>query len=104
MLFFQAMYINRDRIPLHLHIIYGAGNLALNCLNALWFSKMFAKMIARIHGDDEIKPSAKPVSRTTTGAAEKEPLLSREGDDKEGGLTLPVSPPSPVATVRKEVL
>ena len=94
------MYANRDRIPIHLHIIYGCGNLALNGLNALWFSKMFAKMIARLHGEDEVKPTS-----SVPRGEEKEPLLrARRGQETEGGLTLPVSPPSPVATVPKEVL
>lgn len=103
------MYDNRDRIPLHLHIIYGFGNLALNGLNFLWFSKMFAKMVARLHGEDE--PKRTPVKRQRS--EEKEPLLRKVPEteneaeteaEAEGGLTLPASPPSPVATVPKEAL
>lgn len=111
--FFRAMYENRHQIPIHLHIIYGVGNLALNGLNMLWFSKMFAKMIARLHGNDEvIKPdtrrSGKGGVAVTVGKEEeeeKDPLLGRSdnGTDRdEGGLALPVTPPSPVDTVPKE--
>lgn len=95
------MYVNRNRIPLHLHIIYGVGNLALNGLNFLWFSKMFAKMIARLHGEDEPKVKGK------SAGEEKTPLVPKtdsEDGEEEGGLTLPASPPSPVATVPKEAL
>lgn len=96
--FIQAMWTNRDRIPLHLHIIYCTGNLALNGLNFLWFSKMVGKMIARLQGTDE--PKAKQ--------GEKE-LLSREQasgkeEAEEGSLTLPVAPPSPVSAIKKEEL
>ena len=103
------MYENRSKIPIHLHVIYGVGNLALNGLNMLWFSKMFAKMIARLQGDDD-----KPISRSrqsgkghTHGSKEeeKDPLLNKSdtGTDRdEGGLALPAAPPSPVATVPKE--
>lgn len=102
------MYINRHRIPIHLHIIYGAGNLALNGLNMLWFSKMFAKMIARLHGEDEPKSKSKSKSKDSrmTETEEKKPLLAKVGaeEEEEGGLTLPASPPSPVATVPKEAL
>lgn len=92
--FIQAMYTNRDRIPLHLHIIYCTGNLALNGLNFLWFSKMVAKMVARLKGRDVPK-------------GEKEPLLRKKEEDEkeeEGGLSLPVAPPSPVLTTKRDEL
>jgi hypothetical protein len=89
--FIQAMWTNRDRIPLHLHIIYCTGNLALNGLNFLWFSKMVGKMIARLQGTD--KPKAK-----------EKALLRKEERKEEGSLALPVAPPSPVLTMRKEEL
>jgi hypothetical protein len=44
------MYANRDRIPIYLSIIYGSGNIALNGLNVLWFSKMVKQMIAKLQG------------------------------------------------------
>ena len=92
--FIQAMYSNRDRIPLHLHIIYCTGNLALNGLNFLWFSKMVAKMVARLKGQDVPK-------------GEKEPLLRKkeeEEKEEEGSLSLPVAPPSPVLTTKRDEL
>ena len=46
----KTMYANRDRIPLYLSIIYGSGNVALNGLNLLWFSKMVKQMIAKLQG------------------------------------------------------
>lgn len=107
------MYENRSQIPIHLHIIYGVGNLALNGLNMLWFSKMFAKMIARLHGNDGVKPKDGQKRRTgvTKEVEEEDPLLGRsrsdagtDRDGDEGGLTLPASPPSPVATVPKDAL
>ncbi|WWC86889.1 uncharacterized protein L201_001768 [Kwoniella dendrophila CBS 6074] len=105
-LFFQTMWTERHRIPLHLHIIYCSGNLALNGLNWLWFSKMLQKMIARLQGDD--KPT--PKNRVQNG--EQQPLLNgdaKQGErptidsngtleaDHEGTIRLPVNPPSPVA-------
>lgn len=44
------MYANRDRIPLYMFLIYGSGNIALNGLNVLWFSKMVKQMIAKLQG------------------------------------------------------
>jgi hypothetical protein len=82
--FIQAMYTNRDRIPLHLHIIYCTGNLALNGLNFLWFSKMVSKMVARLKGEDGTK-------------GKKEPLLQKE----EGTLSSPVAPPSPASSTKR---
>jgi hypothetical protein len=46
----KTMYANRDRIPIYLSIIYGSGNIALNGLNVLWFSKMVKQMIAKLQG------------------------------------------------------
>ena len=46
----KRMYANRDRIPLHLFIIYSSGNVALNGLNLLWFSKMVRQMIVKLQG------------------------------------------------------
>jgi hypothetical protein len=46
----KTMYANRDRIPIYLSIIYGSGNIALNGLNVLWFSKMVKQMIAKLKG------------------------------------------------------
>ena len=46
----KTMYANRDRIPIYLSIIYGSGNIALNGLNCLWFSKMVKQMIAKLQG------------------------------------------------------
>jgi len=46
----KTMYANRDRIPLHLFIIYASGNAALNGLNLLWFSKMVRQMIVKLQG------------------------------------------------------
>jgi hypothetical protein len=91
------MYNNRDRIPLHLHIIYCTGNLALNGLNFLWFSKMVGKMVDRLKGSDQ------PKSSGSRGKGEKEGLLEKE-KEQEGSLALPVAPPSPVTTIRKEEL
>ncbi|KAK6903724.1 hypothetical protein I204_02655 [Kwoniella mangroviensis CBS 8886] len=103
LLFFRTMWDERDRIPLHLHVIYCSGNLALNALNWLWFSKMLGKMYARIQGDEKVKsPKA--------GKGEKEPLLrddakdgenpaqskEEEEEEEEGSLTLPANPPSPI--------
>ncbi|ORY30386.1 TRAM/LAG1/CLN8 homology domain-containing protein, partial [Naematelia encephala] len=47
----QVMWQKRHEIPLHLHLIYTLGNLSLNALNWLWFSKMVKKMIARVAGE-----------------------------------------------------
>jgi hypothetical protein len=91
------MYTNRDRIPLHLHIIYCTGNLALNGLNFLWFSKMVGKMIARLKGTDEPKGEKKPLLR-------KDEQEKEEEEEEEGSLTLPVAPPSPITTTKKEEL
>ncbi|GFZ47742.1 hypothetical protein JCM24511_05489 [Saitozyma sp. JCM 24511] len=59
--FFRTMWVERHRIPLHLHLIYCLGNLALNALNWLWFSKMVSKMLARLSGGDEPKRKVKGV-------------------------------------------
>lgn len=93
-------------------VIYCLGNLALNALNWLWFSKMVSKMLARLSGGDEPKRRVKggrarltPNDTTgkgvgvAVGTDEKTPLLEKsdavvdrgdegdvgEGEDEEGG-------------------
>ncbi|RSH92190.1 hypothetical protein EHS25_008605 [Saitozyma podzolica] len=113
--FFRTMWVERHRIPLHLHLIYCLGNLALNALNWLWFSKMVSKMLARLSGGDEPKRKVKGVKGggskaapndamggngvgVAVGTDEKTPLLEKseavldrdegdvgEGEDEEGG-------------------
>jgi hypothetical protein len=41
-------------------VIYCSGNLALNALNWMWFSKMLGKMVKRLSGSD--KPASKPMT------------------------------------------
>ncbi|WWC67953.1 uncharacterized protein I206_101872 [Kwoniella pini CBS 10737] len=106
LIFFKTMWIERNRIPLHLHIIYCSGNLALNALNWLWFSKMLQKMLLRLQGD---KKPIKPILQVKKGEGEKEPLLEKSNDnnaineeeeEEEGSLTLPANPPSPIIEKR----
>ncbi|KAK4684102.1 hypothetical protein P7C73_g6101, partial [Tremellales sp. Uapishka_1] len=88
-LFLKAMWTERHRIPLHLQVIYCSGNLALNYLNWLWFSKMFAKMLARLSGED--KPSA---GKAVPPKAVKE--------SEQESISLPANPPSPVRTMEEK--
>jgi hypothetical protein len=76
----KTMYANRDRIPLHMFIIYGSGNIALNGLNLLWFSKMVKQMIAKLQG------KGKDGSKVKGGRKDKK---------------LAVSPSSPVVAPRE---
>lgn len=79
-------------------VIYCAGNLALNGLNWLWFSKMVSKMLARLNGKDG------PIK----SRSEKAPLLANvkateedtEDEEEEGTVTLPVKPPSPAVFLK----
>lgn len=63
-------------------LIYGSGNIALNGLNCLWFSKMVKQMIAKLQG------------------GKKREELKKEKKE-EGSLSLPVAPASPVVTKRE---
>ncbi|WRT64766.1 uncharacterized protein IL334_001700 [Kwoniella shivajii] len=103
LLFFHTMWTERHRIPLHLHAIYCLGNLALNALNWLWFSKMLAKMYARLQGEE------KPTSSDKTQVKEESNDTFLKDDAKigeaptdtthvteEASLSLPVNPPSPI--------
>ncbi|WVQ98062.1 hypothetical protein IAU59_005184 [Kwoniella sp. CBS 9459] len=121
-LFFQTMWTERHRIPLHLHLIYCTGNLALNGLNWLWFSKMLKKMYARIQGEDTPTSDAtKASAKVKLVKGERQPLLadakrgeapsvslstdedgaaSDQQTEREGSLGLPANPPSPVSPKR----
>lgn len=118
--FFTTMYRERERIPWYLHLIYCSGNLALNALNCIWFSKMFAKMLARLNGDESPKaPGAGQKKRRVSGAANKRssagkalnetaPLLEKDGEmeavsEEDEGITLPAQPPRPVAQQKGEL-
>lgn len=113
-------------------VIYCSGNLALNALNCLWFSKMFAKMLARLKGDEAPKSATSETSsksgahkrRTSastknnasqaaaaTGKAlsETAPLLEKDGEtdgvsEEDEGIRMPVQPPRPVANGEKAEL
>ncbi|OCF32604.1 hypothetical protein I317_00373 [Kwoniella heveanensis CBS 569] len=131
-LFFQTMWTERHRIPLHLHLIYCTGNLALNGLNWLWFSKMLKKMYARIQGEDTPDPKSDSSSSSSStmktakdklANGERQPLLAdakrgeasstsspvnqeneqpnhHDESGREGSLSLPANPPSPVLAKR----
>lgn len=103
------------RADVCISVIYCLGNLALNALNWLWFSKMVSKMLARLSGGDEPKRKVKGVKGggskaapndamggngvgVAVGTDEKTPLLEKseavldrdegdvgEGEDEEGG-------------------
>ena len=88
-------------------MIFCGGNVALNALNWFWFSKIFAKMLARLSGDA-------PSSQTAVARGEKQPLLEKAQNGGKGTTTkltngsrekdgmvlateaLPVDPPLPV--------
>jgi hypothetical protein len=72
----KTMYANRDRIPLYLSIIYGSGNIALNGLNCLWFSKMVKQMIAKLQGKK--KSVGKEVREKKVPIAASPVVASRE--------------------------
>ncbi|ORX33899.1 TLC domain-domain-containing protein [Kockovaella imperatae] len=117
MVFFHVMWTRRHEIPLHLHLIYCIGNLSLNALNWLWFSKMVKKMLARVSGDDKPVSESKRAARTNKmSPSEKQSLLevstptsvsedkmeSTNGRQFKQTLSLPADPPSPnVSTSRK---
>jgi hypothetical protein len=92
-------------------VIYCIGNLSLNALNWLWFSKMFCKTMARLSGDTKSGKGEKqplleklgtPESEgETEGEMEGEKKVEVEGEEGEEGesLTLPANPPSPVKSM-----
>jgi hypothetical protein len=70
----KTMYANRDRIPIYLSIIYGSGNVALNGLNVLWFSKMVKQMIAKLQGKG--KGSVKEIRKEKKVPAATSPIVA----------------------------
>ncbi|KAJ9093100.1 hypothetical protein QFC20_007208 [Naganishia adeliensis] len=48
--FFREMITRWDQIPTFLFLVYGVGNLALNGLNWLWFSKIIKRTIRTLKG------------------------------------------------------
>ncbi|WVR04636.1 hypothetical protein IAU60_001647 [Kwoniella sp. DSM 27419] len=107
--FFHTMWTQRKDIPLHLHVIYCAGNLSLNGLNWLWFSKMLKKMWARLQGTDKSAPAQSVPQASFEANAERRPLLQADkrdvitdlqaiaGGEDEASLAMPANPPSPIA-------
>lgn len=110
-------------------VIYCSGNVALNALNWLWFSKMLAKLVARLSGEEvpkggagvgansggrsgKLRPGQKrrsssvaPAAVTKT-ASEAAPLLDKEVErdsEEEGSIALPAKPPKPVVQGGKKV-
>ncbi|WWD21502.1 hypothetical protein CI109_105988 [Kwoniella shandongensis] len=117
LLFFNTMWQERANIPLHLQVIYCGGNLALNALNWLWFSKMLKKMIARLSGGETTK--GKDVSAKPKVVVERTPLLDKAGEvsikeeeeddlvaigeeEKDETLSLPAKAPKPVKSAGVE--
>lgn len=98
------MWAEAGNIPLHLKrqshlsvnfkanktaVIYCLGNVALNGLNWLWFSKMVQKMLARLAGKNETEEKVVPNETTAlvNGSANREASPT---------ISLPAEPPSPV--------
>ncbi|KAI5451191.1 hypothetical protein NCC49_002067 [Naganishia albida] len=48
--FFREMITRWDQIPTFLFLVYGVGNVALNGLNWLWFSKIMKRTIRTLKG------------------------------------------------------
>ena len=102
---------------LTLTVIYCAGNISLNALNWLWFSKMVNKMISRLSGEtkaesakvvDEKQPLLAQVDATVTGQAafgENEKITTEEEKEERAEsadtLALPANPPVPVKLKRR---
>ncbi|KAK8847411.1 hypothetical protein IAR55_005269 [Kwoniella newhampshirensis] len=108
LLFFHTMWTERDHIPLHLQVIYCGGNLALNALNWLWFSKMLKKMIARLSGDENAQDKeASKIAKESTPLLRKNVVKEGVEDSSEDGgivgqeendetLSLPAKAPKPI--------